>query len=199
MTEFITGPSLTQLSGDEVLTAVECDALPGYGGSFEKVGQRRSLVISIVCLAVLVKLDAQGREVDDVRLAIGGIGPMPIRLTEVENFLRGGSAGDFAKAAGLDQLPWSKPTKQWRDRVMFVRAAEGASLDNPWPDLSDDGLKAQRAAWLVPSRSAQLPRALRGLIRAPPAIDQADLPLNGRWMGESDIASGMDPDPCTRR
>jgi ATP-dependent helicase HrpB len=54
-------------------------------------------------------------------------------------------------AAGLDQLPWSKPTKQWRDRVMFVRAAEGASPDNPWPDLSDDGLKAQRAAWLVPA------------------------------------------------
>jgi ATP-dependent helicase HrpB len=54
-------------------------------------------------------------------------------------------------AAGFDQLPWSKPTKQWRDRVMFVRAAEGASSDNPWPDLSDDGLKAQRETWLVPA------------------------------------------------
>ncbi len=29
-------------------------------------------------------------------------------------------------AAGLDQLPWSKPLKQWRDRVMFLRAAEAA-------------------------------------------------------------------------
>jgi ATP-dependent helicase HrpB len=54
-------------------------------------------------------------------------------------------------AAGLDQLPWSKPTKQWRDRVMFLRAAEGASSDNPWPDLSDDALKAQRETWLVPA------------------------------------------------
>jgi ATP-dependent helicase HrpB len=54
-------------------------------------------------------------------------------------------------AAGLDQLPWSKPIKQWRDRVMFVRAAEGASSDNPWPDLSDNGLKAQRETWLVPA------------------------------------------------
>jgi len=54
-------------------------------------------------------------------------------------------------AAGLDQLPWSKPTKQWRDRVMFVRASEGASPDNPWPDLSDEGLKAQRETWLVPA------------------------------------------------
>ncbi len=54
-------------------------------------------------------------------------------------------------ATGLDQLPWSKPIKQWRDRVMFLRAAEGQASDNPWPDLSDDALTAQREAWLVPA------------------------------------------------
>jgi len=52
-------------------------------------------------------------------------------------------------ASGLDRLPWSKPTKQWRDRVMFLRKAEG----EPWPDLSDDALAAQREAWLVPALS----------------------------------------------
>ena len=31
-------------------------------------------------------------------------------------------------AAGLDQLPWSKALKQWRDRVMFLRKAEGEEL-----------------------------------------------------------------------
>jgi ATP-dependent helicase HrpB len=48
---------------------------------------------------------------------------------------------------GLDRLPCSKLLKQWRDRVMFLRKAEGAS----WPDLSDDALAAQREAWLVPA------------------------------------------------
>ena len=48
-------------------------------------------------------------------------------------------------AAGLDRLPWSKPAKQWRDRVMFLRKAEGES----WPDLSDDALAVQREAWLA--------------------------------------------------
>jgi len=51
-------------------------------------------------------------------------------------------------SAGLDKLPWSKPLKQWRDRVMFLRKAEGESA---WPDLSDDALAAQREAWLVPA------------------------------------------------
>jgi ATP-dependent helicase HrpB len=50
-------------------------------------------------------------------------------------------------ASSLEKLPWSKPLKQWRDRVMFLRAAEGES----WPDLSDGALAAQREAWLVPA------------------------------------------------
>ena len=53
-------------------------------------------------------------------------------------------------AAGLDQLPWSKPTRQWRDRVMFLRKAEGEGAQNLWPDLSDAALAAQREAWLTP-------------------------------------------------
>src|SRR5882757_6912821 len=50
-------------------------------------------------------------------------------------------------AAGLDKLPRSKAVKQWRDRVMFLSKAEG----DLWPDLSDDGLAAQREAWLAPA------------------------------------------------
>jgi len=50
-------------------------------------------------------------------------------------------------AAGLDKLPWSKALKQWRDRVMFLRKAEGDS----WPDLSDAALAADAENWLVPA------------------------------------------------
>jgi ATP-dependent helicase HrpB len=58
-----------------------------------------------------------------------------------------GVLADGLIAAGLDRLPWSKPLKQWRDRVMFLRKAEGES----WPDLSDDALAAQYEAWLLPA------------------------------------------------
>jgi ATP-dependent helicase HrpB len=54
---------------------------------------------------------------------------------------------DGLVALGLDRLPWSKSLKQWRDRVMFLRKAEGES----WPDLSDNALAEQREAWLVPA------------------------------------------------
>jgi ATP-dependent helicase HrpB len=54
-------------------------------------------------------------------------------------------------ASGLDRLPWSKPAKQWRDRVMFLRRAEADPPAGSWPDLSDNALAAQRETWLVPA------------------------------------------------
>ena len=58
---------------------------------------------------------------------------------------------DGIVSSGLEGLPWSKPLKQWRDRVMFLRAAEAGASPNPWPDLSDEALAAQREAWLTPA------------------------------------------------
>ena len=119
--QFISGPSRTQLADGELLVAIECDALAGYGASFEKVGHRRSLVISLVCLAVLVKLDAQGRQFEDVRLAIAGIGPKPVRLNEVEKFLSGGqlTAERLEQAADMPvTLVASRTRQEYRREVV---------------------------------------------------------------------------------
>jgi len=119
--EFITGPGKTQLAEGELLTAVECDAFAGYGGSFEKVGHRRSLVISLVCLAVLVKLDRDGRVFEDVRLAIAGIRPIPRRLQEIEDFVRGKklSAAVLEEAADMPlDLVQSRTRQDYRRDVV---------------------------------------------------------------------------------
>jgi ATP-dependent helicase HrpB len=49
-------------------------------------------------------------------------------------------------ALGLNRLPWTKALSQWRDRVMFLRRAEGEE----WPDLSDAALTATIGDWLAP-------------------------------------------------
>jgi xanthine dehydrogenase FAD-binding subunit len=119
--DFILGPSKTAADADEILVAIECDALPGYGGSFEKVGHRRSLVISTVCLAALVKLDAGGSRFADVRLAIAGVAPIPRRLPEVEAFLRAGPVSperlELAAALPVD-LVQSRTRQAYRREVV---------------------------------------------------------------------------------
>jgi carbon-monoxide dehydrogenase medium subunit/xanthine dehydrogenase FAD-binding subunit len=125
---FLLGPGKTALETDELLIGIECEALPGYGASFEKVGHRRSLVISLVCLAALVKLDRSGRTFEDVRLAIGGIGPVPQRLMDVESFLRAGpiTARRLDEAAGMPlALVASRTRQEYRRDVVrgFVARA----------------------------------------------------------------------------
>src|SRR6476660_6475192 len=47
---------------------------------------------------------------------------------------------------GMARLPWSKAQLQFRDRVNFLRRAEG----DEWPDLSDHALARKAADWLAP-------------------------------------------------
>jgi ATP-dependent helicase HrpB len=49
---------------------------------------------------------------------------------------------------GIETLPWSKAQAQLRERVAFLRAAEGE--DAGWPDLSDAGLADGATDWLAP-------------------------------------------------
>ncbi len=46
---------------------------------------------------------------------------------------------------GVERLPWTRPLRQWRDRVAFLRRAE----PDLWPDLSDAALAAA-PDWLAP-------------------------------------------------
>jgi ATP-dependent helicase HrpB len=51
---------------------------------------------------------------------------------------------DGIARVGIDRLPWTKSLRQWRDRVMFLRRAEG----DEWPDLSDAALATAAGDWL---------------------------------------------------
>ena len=47
---------------------------------------------------------------------------------------------------GIGKLPWSKAQLQLRDRVSFLRRAEG----DEWPDVSNDALARTAGEWLAP-------------------------------------------------
>jgi ATP-dependent helicase HrpB len=68
--------------------------------------------------------------------------PLPVPATE--EAARALASG--LVSLGLDALPWSKALTQWRERVLFLRRAEG----DEWPDLSDEALVRERDTWLAP-------------------------------------------------
>ena len=142
--EFVTGPGRTLLQYGDIVTAVECDSAIGYGGSFEKVGQRRSLVISVACAACCVKPSADRENFEDVRLALGGIGPVPVRLREVEGVLRGKpiDADVIAEAATLPDNRVASRTRREYRRDLVRGFTERALVDA----LADCGIPVEQSA-----------------------------------------------------
>jgi OHCU decarboxylase len=85
---FHTGYKKTLLAADELVQSV---CLPrrfvGYFSHARKVGARNSQAISKVCIAALGRV-ADG-VVEDIRIALGSVAPVPLRLTETEQAVRG--------------------------------------------------------------------------------------------------------------
>ncbi len=76
---------------------------------------------------------------------------------------------------GIGKLPWSKAQLQLRDRVQFLRRAEGEE----WPDVADAALARGAAEWLAPFLSGKTALAQIGADDLAGALD-ALLPWNSR-------------------
>ncbi len=85
---FHTGYRKTQRAADEV---IRCVCLPrqfkNYRAYTRKIGARNAQAISKVCLAALGRV--AGGVIEDIRMAVGSVAPIPFRLTETEKALRG--------------------------------------------------------------------------------------------------------------
>jgi CO/xanthine dehydrogenase FAD-binding subunit len=88
--DFHTGYKKTKLAPDELIRAI-CIArrFSEYAAYARKVGARNAQAISKVCIAALGR--RTGNVVEDVRIALGSVAPVPIRLTETERVLAGKS------------------------------------------------------------------------------------------------------------
>ena len=89
--EFIRGKRTTTIMSNELLTEVSFSELkPNSWCTFDKVGRRERVIISLVSLACALTLEHDSRTVADVRLALNRVrGKIPERLRETEKILRG--------------------------------------------------------------------------------------------------------------
>ena len=117
ITEFFVGPGRTALQPGEFLTAIHLPpALPAARGVFNKLGRTRLGDISIVSVAVWMAFaQADPAAVPnpqyaarsthyalrDVRIALGAVGPTPLRATEAEAALLAGET-DARNRVGLN-------------------------------------------------------------------------------------------------
>lgn len=106
--EFFVGVKKTSRRPDELITAVELDPAcedPSLRSEFAKVGQRSAMVISIVSACVFRWGDGR------TRVALGSVGPTPIRARRAEEMIsREGRPGpaaldEFARLVSEEAAP----------------------------------------------------------------------------------------------
>ena len=88
--KFLLGRRRTDRRLDELVSGITLDKpLQRSSDIYIKVGRRSATEVAIVGLAARVALDEHHRFVEDVRLAICSVGPVPKRLYELENLIKG--------------------------------------------------------------------------------------------------------------
>ncbi len=140
--EFHTGYKKTKLAPDELIQAI---CLPrrysGYVCHVRKVGSRNAQAISKVCIAALGRV--VGHTVEDIRIAIGSVAPVPLRLCATEEVVRGKAVDEWlvslarkAAAAEIQPIDDIRSTARYRKAVARNLVAEFLNL------LNTDGKKA---------------------------------------------------------
>jgi OHCU decarboxylase len=174
---FHTGYRKTQLAPDELLRAV---CLPrrfsGYLSYTRKVGPRNAQAISKICLAALGRLGSHLAEnganplatIADIRLAIGSVAPIPLRLLQTERALVGkpidASLLQLARttvAAEIQPIDDIRSTARYRAAVAANLVAEFLLLLSSNAENGNDasaGSSSQNASTLL-ARWNSLPLA----------------------------------------
>ena len=90
----------TAVEHDEVMTEIRVPNLPPMSGSAYIKHSRREGDFAIVGTGVVVTV-GEGNVCKDVRIALGAVGPKPLRATASENYLKGKTLDDktIAEAA----------------------------------------------------------------------------------------------------
>jgi CO/xanthine dehydrogenase FAD-binding subunit len=120
---FHTGYKQMQIREDELLTRIRLprttQPLKHY---YRKVGTRKAQAISKVCFAAVAR--SNGKRIDEVRIALGSIAPVPLRCVRTEDVLRGQEIGQAMIASGKETLAREiapiddiRSTKNYRLRI----------------------------------------------------------------------------------
>lgn len=86
--DFFVGPGETVLNIDEIMVAVHVSIREKLGGSYIKLGIRKSMEISIASAACVVEAASDGT-CTSARLVLGAVAPVPMLITECSELLEG--------------------------------------------------------------------------------------------------------------
>jgi carbon-monoxide dehydrogenase medium subunit len=137
-TTFFHGPGKSTVGSQGLLTEIEVPyPAAGSRGAYLKHAVRGPMDIAMVGVAVLITPDSAKNALQDVRIALGAVAPVPLRASRTEALLRGKSlTGALLKEAAATAAAESSPISDQRAsaeyRRWIVEALTRRGLEQTW-------------------------------------------------------------------
>ncbi len=137
LSELLKGPYESSLRPDELLTQITFQKLsPAMGRGFIRLARRGAMAIARMSVAVVLKTESRERRIEDIRIGVGSVTPIPQRMAEAEIFLTGESPeeGVLQKASrkiseAMVRQSGIRPSTSYKKPVveaLFIRAMRKA-------------------------------------------------------------------------
>ncbi len=124
MGRWYAGPGRVNLGPDQLLTRIRIPrtAYEGYTGHYMKYAMRNAMDIATIGCSLNLKLSADKKQVEDLRIAFGVAGPVPLRAGTAEAMGRGKPLSEeTARAVAEAVLADITPRTSWRASSDFRR------------------------------------------------------------------------------
>jgi len=139
--ELFLGPGLTVLKHGELITIISFEVSTYRGCSFQKLGKRKALAISVINVGASIEIDPKTRIIKKARIALGSVASTPVRVSAGEKILVGKcyspeliKEASEAVAEAIRPIEDVRSTAVYRKRVakVLVRRA----LEEAWSQIT---------------------------------------------------------------
>jgi aerobic carbon-monoxide dehydrogenase medium subunit len=137
-TSFFQGPGRSSAGANGLLTEIDVPyPAAGSKGVYLKHAVRGAMDIAMVGVAVLITPDATKGTVQDIRIGLGAVAPVPLRAAKTEVLLRGKAlSGSLLKEAAAMAASESSPISDQRSsaeyRRWIVESLTRRGLEQTW-------------------------------------------------------------------
>ena len=136
--DFFIAPKKTVIAKDEILSEIifKKKYLKEGKSSFRKIGKRNGQTISQVNVAIWLKKREKSNEIEDIRIAVGSVAPIPLRLEKVEIFLKGRTINQEILKDGLKVIDEEiKPISDVRASENYRRMVIGSLFQDAFKEI----------------------------------------------------------------
>jgi len=139
--ELFLGPGRTVLKPGELITTISFEVLNHQGCSFQKLGKRKALAISVINASASLEIEPETKVIKKARIALGSVAATAVRVSAGEEILIGNYySSELIKKAAEEVSKAIRPIDDVRSTAIYRKRVAGVlvrrALEEAWSQIT---------------------------------------------------------------